>query len=176
LFGLSPNFNIHVYVSDLYILTFGPPIFLQQNRQTDQKNYDVNRSQKHECRDWDVTAHFLSWEYLFRIFGIVFQRGRKVEGEGVHGAALRFNVLPRYTCLISSMLHIHSHVILVSHPSLSYPLDDSLCPSLTRSSTPLAVIPLQLTLSFSHQGILSENQQVIPAILENRHALHHDRS
>jgi hypothetical protein len=25
-------------VSDLYIATFGPPIFLQQNRQTDQRN------------------------------------------------------------------------------------------------------------------------------------------
>ncbi len=37
-----PNFHIHVSVSDLYILTFGPPIFLQQNtvgtRQTDQRN------------------------------------------------------------------------------------------------------------------------------------------
>ncbi len=36
--GLSPNFYIHVSVSDLYIPTFGPPIFLQQNRQTDQRN------------------------------------------------------------------------------------------------------------------------------------------
>ncbi len=35
LHGLSPNFHIHVSVSDLYIPTFGPPIFLQQNRQTD---------------------------------------------------------------------------------------------------------------------------------------------
>jgi hypothetical protein len=34
----SPNFHIHVSVSDLYIPTFGPPIFLQQNRQTDQRN------------------------------------------------------------------------------------------------------------------------------------------
>jgi hypothetical protein len=37
--GLSPNFHIHVSVSDLYIPTFGPPIFLQQNRQTDQGKY-----------------------------------------------------------------------------------------------------------------------------------------
>jgi hypothetical protein len=36
--GLSPNFHIHVSVSDLYIFTFGSPIFLQQNRQTDQRN------------------------------------------------------------------------------------------------------------------------------------------
>ncbi len=34
--GLSPSFHIHVSVSDLYIPTFGPPIVLQQNRQTDQ--------------------------------------------------------------------------------------------------------------------------------------------
>jgi hypothetical protein len=28
---------MHASVSDLYIPTFGPPIFLQQNRQTDQR-------------------------------------------------------------------------------------------------------------------------------------------
>jgi len=33
--GLSPNFHIHVSVSDLYIPKIGPSIFLQQNRQTD---------------------------------------------------------------------------------------------------------------------------------------------
>ncbi len=27
--GLSPNFHIHVSISDLYITTIGPPIFLQ---------------------------------------------------------------------------------------------------------------------------------------------------
>jgi hypothetical protein len=30
--GLSPNFHIHVSVSDLYIPKVGPHIFLQQNR------------------------------------------------------------------------------------------------------------------------------------------------
>ncbi len=39
--GLSPNFYIHVSVSDLYNPTFGPP--------TDQRN--INHSQKHECRN-----------------------------------------------------------------------------------------------------------------------------
>jgi hypothetical protein len=38
---LSPNFHIHVSMSDLYIPTFGPPIFLQQNRQTDQGNIEI---------------------------------------------------------------------------------------------------------------------------------------
>jgi hypothetical protein len=30
--GLSPNIDIHVSVSDLYILTIGLPILLQENR------------------------------------------------------------------------------------------------------------------------------------------------
>ncbi len=36
----------------IYIPTISPPIFLQQNRQTDLWEY-INRSQKHECRNWD---------------------------------------------------------------------------------------------------------------------------
>jgi hypothetical protein len=36
--GLSPNFRIHVSVSDLYIPRIGPHIFLQQNRQTNLGN------------------------------------------------------------------------------------------------------------------------------------------
>jgi hypothetical protein len=39
--GLSPNFHIHVSVSDLYIPRIGPHIFLQQSterRQTDPGN------------------------------------------------------------------------------------------------------------------------------------------
>ncbi len=38
LHGLSPNFHIHVSVSNLYIPRIGPHIFLQQNRQTDHGN------------------------------------------------------------------------------------------------------------------------------------------
>jgi hypothetical protein len=33
--GLSPNFHIHVSVSDLYIPRIGPHNWLQQNRHTD---------------------------------------------------------------------------------------------------------------------------------------------
>jgi hypothetical protein len=33
--GLSPNFQIHVYVSDLNISTIGLPILLQENIWTD---------------------------------------------------------------------------------------------------------------------------------------------
>jgi hypothetical protein len=36
--GLSPNFHIHVSVSDLYIPKIDPHIFLQQNRQTNRGN------------------------------------------------------------------------------------------------------------------------------------------
>ena len=39
--GLIPNFHIYVYVSDLYIPRIGPPIFLQQNRQTDRGNIQI---------------------------------------------------------------------------------------------------------------------------------------
>jgi hypothetical protein len=36
--GLSPNFHIHVSVSDLYIPRIDLIVFLQQNRQTDRGN------------------------------------------------------------------------------------------------------------------------------------------
>jgi hypothetical protein len=36
--GLSPNFHIHVSVSDLYIPRIGPHIYLQNSRQIDRWN------------------------------------------------------------------------------------------------------------------------------------------
>ncbi len=36
--GLSPNYQIHVSVSDLYIPTIGLPILLQENMWTDPGN------------------------------------------------------------------------------------------------------------------------------------------
>jgi hypothetical protein len=36
--NLSPNFHIHVPVSDLYVSRIGLPILLQPNRQTDPGN------------------------------------------------------------------------------------------------------------------------------------------
>ncbi len=39
--GHSPNFLIHVSVSDLYLPKISPHIFLQQNRQTDWGNIQL---------------------------------------------------------------------------------------------------------------------------------------
>jgi hypothetical protein len=46
--GLSPNFHIHVSVSDLYIPTIDLPILLQ-----DRSWEFINRSEKHVCGNWD---------------------------------------------------------------------------------------------------------------------------
>jgi hypothetical protein len=47
--NLSPNFHIHVSVSDLNIPRIGPHIFLQQNRQTDHGITCIYLSQTSEC-------------------------------------------------------------------------------------------------------------------------------
>ncbi len=45
--------------------------FLQQNRQTDGGNIYVNRSQTHECGNWDCGREIpFRGIYLFRIFGV----------------------------------------------------------------------------------------------------------
>jgi hypothetical protein len=40
--GLSPNFHIHVSVSDLFIPRIGPHVFLQQNMQTNPRNIEIS--------------------------------------------------------------------------------------------------------------------------------------
>jgi hypothetical protein len=51
--GLSPNSYIHVSVRDLNIPTIGLPILLQEFRWTDPGNAYIDRSQTHECGNWD---------------------------------------------------------------------------------------------------------------------------
>ncbi len=58
--GPVPYLYIRVSVSDLYIPTIGPQT---QNRRTDRGNI-INRSEMHECRNWEWGRN-----YLFRIFG-----------------------------------------------------------------------------------------------------------
>ncbi len=51
--GLSPSFQVHVFVSDLYIPTIGLPILLQENMWTEPYREYINRKQVYECGDHD---------------------------------------------------------------------------------------------------------------------------
>jgi hypothetical protein len=68
LLGLSPNFQINVYVSNFIFPWFGLPILLHENMWTDPGNIYINRSQTHECGTWDwgSTIPFLgiyNWDF-----------------------------------------------------------------------------------------------------------------
>jgi hypothetical protein len=84
--GISPNFYIHVPVSDLYIPRIGPHIFLQQNPPD-------HGSQTHECM-WKL-VHFLFWEYFFQISDIV---------------SLQCGLMKTFYFLKMPLLHINSDV------------------------------------------------------------------
>jgi hypothetical protein len=65
--GLVSNLRIHVSVSDLYVPTIGPPILLQQNKETDLRNISITHGYMNAGIGNKVPRnHFL--EYLFRIF------------------------------------------------------------------------------------------------------------
>ncbi len=66
--GLSPNFHIYVSESDFYIHRNGP--FLQEK--ADQSWKYINRSQTHQCGNWDWGRQFLFWQYLFFFYLIFF--------------------------------------------------------------------------------------------------------
>jgi hypothetical protein len=51
--GLSPNFHIHTSVSELHIPTIGLPILLEEIQYVDRSWDYINRSQTHECGNWD---------------------------------------------------------------------------------------------------------------------------
>jgi hypothetical protein len=48
--GLSPNFQIHVSVSELYIPTWSCRVCWR--KYVDRSWENINRSQTHECRNW----------------------------------------------------------------------------------------------------------------------------
>jgi hypothetical protein len=65
--GLSPNFHIHVSVSDLYIPRIGPHIFLQQK--ADRLWEYINRMNMEIGTEG---GHFLCWEFFSNFRYCVF--------------------------------------------------------------------------------------------------------
>ncbi len=51
--GLSPNFHIHVSVSDLNIPRIGPHTVFPPAEKADPSWEYIIRSQTHECGNWD---------------------------------------------------------------------------------------------------------------------------
>jgi hypothetical protein len=49
LFGLSPNFHIHVSVSDLYMYSYDRSAYSAAGKYVDRSREYINRSQTHEC-------------------------------------------------------------------------------------------------------------------------------
>jgi hypothetical protein len=70
--GLSPNFHIHVSVSDLYIPRIGPHMhFLQQKRQTHRGSIQFALRHMNVEIGTETLIFLFFCEYLLQIFGIL---------------------------------------------------------------------------------------------------------
>jgi hypothetical protein len=69
---LSPNFHIHVSASDLYFLRIGPHISCSIIGRSMVGIYTVNRSQTHECGNWDCGGAIPFLGIFVLIFGYWF--------------------------------------------------------------------------------------------------------
>ncbi len=64
--GQSPNWHIHVSVSDLYIPTIHLPFLLQEILYVDRSWEYINRSQTHECGIGTEAVQFPGKEYIHK--------------------------------------------------------------------------------------------------------------
>ncbi len=75
-YAASDPISTFMCLCAIYIRTYSHvrPTYFPAAEQADRSEEYINRSQKHECRNWDCSLQILSWENLFRIFDIVFSQ------------------------------------------------------------------------------------------------------